>query len=154
MHYRAVGSLVGDSSSRCPFIIDGHLFYLARSLSEEQDIADVLMRDSCMHVHVLLGGPGTGKTTKIAHDLVERFSALPAESPWPRLGLAAPTGKAASRMTDVLRQRCVEVGASPNRDCSRDGRTGSYSTQVTGIIIHQDQNLFDTIRVIDYHTTL
>ena len=111
---RAVRSLVGDSSSRCPFIIDGHLFYLARSLSEEQDIADVLMRNSCMHVHVLLGGPGTGKTTKIAHDLVERFSTLPAESPWPRLGLAAPTGKAASRMTDVLRQRCVEVGASPS----------------------------------------
>jgi len=111
---RAVGSLVGDSSSRCPFIIDGHLFYLARALSEEQDIADVLMRDSCMHVYVLLGGPGTGKTTKIAHDLVERFSALPAEGPWPRLGLAAPTGKAASRMTDVLRQRCVEAGATPS----------------------------------------
>ena len=111
---RAVGSLVGDSSSRCPFIIDGHLFYLARALSEEQDIADVLMRDSCMHVYVLLGGPGTGKTTKIAHDLVERFSVLPAEGPWPRLGLAAPTGKAASRMTDVLRQRCVEAGATPS----------------------------------------
>ena len=111
---QAVGSLVGPPGSRCPFIIDGHLFYLARALSEEQDIAEVLMRDSCRHVQVLLGGPGTGKTTKIAHDLVERFSALPAESSWPRLGLAAPTGKAASRMTDVLRKRCIEVGASPN----------------------------------------
>ena len=111
---QAVGSLVGPPGSRCPFIIDGHLFYLARALAEEQDIAEVLMRDSCRHVQVLLGGPGTGKTTKIAHDLVERFSALPAESSWPRLGLAAPTGKAASRMTDVLRKRCIEVGASPN----------------------------------------
>lgn len=110
---QAVGSLVGPPGSRCPFIIDGYLFYLARALSEEQNIAEVLMRDSCRHVHVLLGGPGTGKTTKIAHDLVERFSTLPAESPWPRLGLAAPTGKAASRMTDALRQRCIEVGASP-----------------------------------------
>ena len=111
---QAVGSLVGPPGSRCPFIIDGHLFYLARALSEEKDIAEVLMRNSCRHVQVLLGGPGTGKTTKIAHDLVERFSALPAESSWPRLGLAAPTGKAASRMTDVLRKRCIEVGASPN----------------------------------------
>ena len=63
-------------------------------------------------IHVLLGGPGTGKTTKIAQDLVERFSSLSAKESWPRLGLAAPTGKAASRMTDVLRHRCLELGAS------------------------------------------
>ena len=108
----AVKSLVADSEDRRPFIIDGHRLYLARALSEEQDIASVLMRDSCRQVRVLLGGPGTGKTTKIAQDLVERFSRLSTKESWPRLGLAAPTGKAASRMTDVLRQRCLDVGAS------------------------------------------
>ena len=109
---QAVKSLVGGLEDRRPFIIDGQRLYLARALAEEQDIASVLMRDSCRQVHVLLGGPGTGKTTKIAQDLVERFSSLSAKESWPRLGLAAPTGKAASRMTDVLRHRCLELGAS------------------------------------------
>ena len=109
---QAVKSLVGGSEDRRPFIIDGQRLYLARALAEEQDIASVLIRDSCRQVHVLLGGPGTGKTTKIAQDLVERFSSLSAKESWPRLGLAAPTGKAASRMTDVLRHRCLELGAS------------------------------------------
>ena len=109
---QAVKSLVGGSKDRRPFIIDGQRLYLARALAEEQDIASVLIRDSCRQVHVLLGGPGTGKTTKIAQDLVERFSSLSAKESWPRLGLAAPTGKAASRMTDVLRHRCLELGAS------------------------------------------
>ncbi|MDA7937852.1 exodeoxyribonuclease V subunit alpha [Pirellulales bacterium] len=108
---QAVKSLVGCSEDRRPFVIDGHRLYLARALSEEQDIASVLMHDSCRQVRVLLGGPGTGKTTKIAQDLVERFSNLSTKESWPRLGLAAPTGKAASRMTDVLRHRCLEVGA-------------------------------------------
>ena len=109
---QAVKSLVGGTKDRRPFIIDGQRLYLARALAEEQDIASVLIRDSCRQVHVLLGGPGTGKTTKIAQDLVERFSSLSAKESWPRLGLAAPTGKAASRMTDVLRHRCLELGAS------------------------------------------
>ena len=109
---QAVKSLVGGLEDRRPFIIDGQRLYLARALAEEQDIASVLIRDSCRQVHVLLGGPGTGKTTKIAQDLVERFSSLSAKESWPRLGLAAPTGKAASRMTDVLRHRCLELGAS------------------------------------------
>ena len=109
---QAVKSLVGGLEDRRPFVIDGQRLYLARALAEEQDIASVLIRDSCRQVHVLLGGPGTGKTTKIAQDLVERFSSLSAKESWPRLGLAAPTGKAASRMTDVLRHRCLELGAS------------------------------------------
>lgn len=50
---------------------------------------------------VVAGGPGTGKTTTVA-----RLLALLAEESGsaPRIGLAAPTGKAAARLTEAVRQ--------------------------------------------------
>jgi exodeoxyribonuclease V alpha subunit len=52
---------------------------------------------------VLLGGPGSGKTTRVAKDLVELFSEA-GDQP-PLVALAAPTGKAAKRMTEALKER-------------------------------------------------
>ncbi|MBV9922045.1 MAG: exodeoxyribonuclease V subunit alpha [Pseudonocardia sp.] len=51
------------------------------------------------HVTVLAGGPGTGKTTTVAHLL-----ALLAKQPGapPRVALAAPTGKAAARLQEAV----------------------------------------------------
>ncbi|MAE21429.1 MAG: exodeoxyribonuclease V subunit alpha [Pseudomonas sp.] len=49
---------------------------------------------------VITGGPGTGKTTTVT----KLLSALLSESPSLRIALAAPTGKAAARMTDSIRQ--------------------------------------------------
>lgn len=108
-----IPALVGQPGQRRPFILDGHRLYLGRSLAEEEAIAGALMQDDCCRVRILLGGPGTGKTTKVARDLVDRLGQLPVGQRPPRLALAAPTGKAASRMTDVLRARCAEVGATP-----------------------------------------
>jgi len=108
---RAIPTLVGQPGDRRPFILDGHRLYLGRSLAEEQTIAAMLMQEDCQRVRILLGGPGTGKTTKVARDLVERLTQLPSGQRPPRLALTAPTGKAASRMTDVLRTRCLEAGA-------------------------------------------
>ena len=108
---RAIPTLVGQPGDRRPFILDGHRLYLGRSLAEEQTIAATLMQERCKRVRILLGGPGTGKTTKVARDLVERLTQLPSGQRPPRLALTAPTGKAASRMTDVLRSRCLETGA-------------------------------------------
>jgi exodeoxyribonuclease V alpha subunit len=108
---RAIPALVGQPGDRRPFILDGHRLYLGRSLAEEQTIAATLMQEDCQRVRILLGGPGTGKTTKVARDLVERLTQLPPGQRPPRLALTAPTGKAASRMTDVLRARCLETGA-------------------------------------------
>ena len=110
---QAIPALVGQPGQRRPFILDGHRLYLGRSLAEEEAIASVVMQDGCRRVQILLGGPGTGKTTKVARDLVDRMAQLPAGQRPPRLALAAPTGKAASRMTDVLRARCAEAGAAP-----------------------------------------
>jgi len=52
---------------------------------------------------VITGGPGTGKTTTVAR-LLALLLALAADQPQPPLiGLAAPTGKAAARLTESLR---------------------------------------------------
>ena len=109
-----VAPLVGRPGDRTPFILDGAgsdvRLYLARSLAEEQAIAAALLRDGARHVSVLLGGPGSGKTYTLAKDLIDTFAA--AETP-PRIALAAPTGKAAARMTKALEDRCVKANASP-----------------------------------------
>lgn len=104
----AVTPLVGVPGERKPFILDGARLYLARSLAEEEGIARVIRGDTGVDVRILLGGPGTGKTTTVAADLVRRFAAA---GPRPRLALAAPTAKAAARMTAVLRARCTDDAA-------------------------------------------
>jgi exodeoxyribonuclease V alpha subunit len=60
---------------------------------------------------VITGGPGTGKTTTVTRLL----SALLSEKPGLRIALAAPTGKAAARMTESIRQ-ARERGGLENAD--------------------------------------
>jgi exodeoxyribonuclease V alpha subunit len=50
---------------------------------------------------VISGGPGTGKTTTV----VNLLACLLTQEPHTRVALAAPTGKAAARMTEAIRQR-------------------------------------------------
>ena len=56
---------------------------------------------------VISGGPGTGKTTTVAHLL----ACLLAQQPQARIALAAPTGKAAARMSEALRERATHLPA-------------------------------------------
>jgi len=115
---RSASFLVGGTADRVPFILDGDRLYLARSLHEERAIAERLTGGSQTaadaataaaaaaprgRVRVLLGGPGTGKTTEVARRLIETFTA----DPLTRIALAAPTGKAAARMAEALRNRCL-----------------------------------------------
>ncbi|WP_214367549.1 exodeoxyribonuclease V subunit alpha [Pseudonocardia sp. H11422] len=60
-------------------------------------------------VTVLAGGPGTGKTTTVA-----RLLALLADQPGaaPRIALAAPTGKAAARLAEAVREHTGELPAA------------------------------------------
>jgi exodeoxyribonuclease V alpha subunit len=64
---------------------------------------------------VLAGGPGTGKTTTVA-----RVLALLADQPGPapHIALAAPTGKAAARLTEAVRDAIAQL---PPEDQSRLG---------------------------------
>lgn len=54
---------------------------------------------------LLTGGPGTGKTTTVAHLL----AVLLHQRPTLRIALAAPTGKAAARLGEALRERAANL---------------------------------------------
>jgi exodeoxyribonuclease V alpha subunit len=54
---------------------------------------------------VLSGGPGTGKTTAV----VNLLACLVEQQPGCRIALAAPTGKAAARMAEALRDRAKHL---------------------------------------------
>ncbi len=56
---------------------------------------------------VVSGGPGTGKTTTV----VNLLACLLARTPDARVVLAAPTGKAAARLAEALRQRAAHLPA-------------------------------------------
>jgi len=54
---------------------------------------------------VISGGPGTGKTSTV----VNLLACLIAQQPKVRIALAAPTGKAAARLGEALRQRAAHL---------------------------------------------
>ncbi|HET9650318.1 MAG TPA: exodeoxyribonuclease V subunit alpha [Microlunatus sp.] len=60
-------------------------------------------------VSVVAGGPGTGKTTTVAN-LLTLLADQP--GPTPRIALAAPTGKAAARLTEAVAQARARLDAS------------------------------------------
>lgn len=60
-------------------------------------------------VLLLTGGPGTGKTTTVARMLALLVESL---APPPRIQLAAPTGKAAARLSESLRANLAALEAS------------------------------------------
>jgi len=102
-------TIFGDPDSTAPLIVDDQRVYLARSYAEESAIATALTRNNADHLSIILGGPGTGKTTTVAKRLIERLSKGGEHL---NIALVAPTGKAAARMRDVLLARCRETGAS------------------------------------------
>ena len=58
---------------------------------------------------IVSGGPGTGKTTTV----VKLLACLLEQNPDCRIALAAPTGKAAARMTEAIRQRDANLPLPP-----------------------------------------
>jgi exodeoxyribonuclease V alpha subunit len=76
------------------------LFLLAndREVDWQKIAAAMALRGS---LTVISGGPGTGKTTTV----VNLLACLLTQEPRTRIALAAPTGKAAARMTEAIRQR-------------------------------------------------
>ncbi|MEQ7755291.1 exodeoxyribonuclease V subunit alpha [Xanthomonas sp. WHRI 8391] len=84
------------------------------SIDRQAQAAALALRRTLL---LVTGGPGTGKTTTIARLLLLRIAqAQAANTPAPRIALAAPTGRAAERMAESLRlavTRAIADGIAP-----------------------------------------
>lgn len=81
----------------------------------------------------LTGGPGTGKTATIARILALLVAAHP--GPVPRIALAAPTGKAAARLTEAIAE---QLATMPTEDRTRlQTLRGGFGGPFTATTIHR-----------------
>ena len=88
------------ATHRVPFVLDGVRLYTARTHHEELSVGATLRTLRTDRLDVVLGGPGTGKTTYIAGELIRLFTEDTEGEI--ELALVAPTGKAARRMRQSL----------------------------------------------------
>ena len=102
--------IFGQPGESTPLIVDGTRVYINRAYAEEGAIAAALTRNKAQHLRIILGGPGTGKTREVAMKFIERFKAGERDL---RVALAAPTGKAAARMREVLLRECDSLKNIP-----------------------------------------
>jgi exodeoxyribonuclease V alpha subunit len=108
-------ALIGNGQHVTPVVLRDGLLQFHRYFAAEERIAvrirDLLARpavDGVPALSIITGGPGTGKTTTVARTLVSMVMAEPGL----RVALAAPTGKAAARLTESIRQRIQTTGAT------------------------------------------
>lgn len=103
---------VANSLVASPLVLHGSLLQFRRYFDAEQRIAARIHASLSQNeptFRVITGGPGTGKTTRIANLLVETLD----RDPELRVALAAPTGKAAARLSESIRLRLDDAKASP-----------------------------------------
>ncbi|MFM7395761.1 MAG: exodeoxyribonuclease V subunit alpha [Gammaproteobacteria bacterium] len=97
----ASGVVAEDGDTFLPLVLDAQgRLYLHRYFEYERHLAEAIRKRAIdRRFRVIVGGPGTGKTTRILNELVE----LQSRNPAARVALAAPTGKAAKRMEESIR---------------------------------------------------
>jgi exodeoxyribonuclease V alpha subunit len=81
-----------------PFVIQNGKAYLHRYFQYETQIIQNIRRLG-NNFHIITGGPGTGKTYGVSEKLAEMFS----KNSRLKVALAAPTGKAAARMNEAVK---------------------------------------------------
>jgi len=118
------GGLAGASEERRPLVLRDGLLQFRRYADAEERIAAQLrarVQATPPRLRIITGGPGSGKTTRVAGEIVARVTA----DPGIRIALAAPTGKAAARLTESIGARLVELEAPADvrRRIPADART-------------------------------
>ncbi len=93
---------VGSGSEIRPLIFDGKNLYIQRYFVYQSRILERINElQKNKKLHIITGGPGTGKTTSLAKILSSRLNE--------KILLAAPTGKAAFRMRESLANQGIEL---------------------------------------------
>ena len=103
---------------------------------DERQLEAVIRADSC-GVLILTGGPGTGKTTTI-NTMIAMF-----EAEGLKIALAAPTGRAAKRMTEATGHdastvhRLLEVSGDPEKGTVAFGKNDEEPLEQDVVIIDE-----------------
>jgi exodeoxyribonuclease V alpha subunit len=104
---------VGEDGEPSPLRLLGTRLYLDRYWREECAVAaDLNELTASGRLHVIAGGPGTGKTTQVARMVTEMIEqATGAGARPPLVALAAPTGKAAARLQEAVHAETAQLTA-------------------------------------------
>ncbi len=84
-------------------VLEGDALSLRRYWSYEVRLAEVIAQLG-ERLSIVTGGPGTGKTTMVALAMVEFARRFDGAARQARIALAAPTGKAAARLAEAVRE--------------------------------------------------
>ncbi|MEI7983517.1 MAG: AAA family ATPase, partial [Bacteroidota bacterium] len=96
-----------------PFVIQKGYAYLQRYFTYETQIIHNIRRLGA-NLHIITGGPGTGKTYSVSTKLAELFG----NNLNLKVALAAPTGKAGARMNQAI----SDFAVNPENGLSEDVR--------------------------------
>ena len=94
---------------------------IAADAAEQRAAVATLLTAGRTHgVGVLVGGPGTGKTTTVAALVAAELAAARADGRELRVALVAPTGRAAARMREAVHGRAGAVAAVHGPEVAAD----------------------------------
>ncbi|HKI74882.1 MAG TPA: AAA family ATPase, partial [Pseudomonadales bacterium] len=136
--------LAGASPSSCGEVI-GDIFGAATSSDQAVAVLHAIARQ----LTIIVGGPGTGKTTAVVR-LLQALARTHQGQPL-SIKLAAPTGKAAMRMKEAIRQSGVEtvpevltlhrlLGVRSN---GREFRYGEHNPMLLDLLIVDEVSMID-----------